>query len=134
MMPPHELHVTLATVRVPVEWGDLELLTDEIEVAAGLKTVQIFGYTSKALTFGHPDIKSRHDELVVRYPQIDHTLLRPHVTLYRGGKMPHLPYEGQLIFGAEVAAEFSEQKARDIKHIKINTPEMRDQLGILDAA
>ncbi len=134
IMPAEELHVTLATVRIPVEWGDLELLTDEITIPAGLKTVQIFGYMSKALTFGHPGIKARHDELVALYPEIDHTLLRPHVTLFRGGKMPHLPYEGELIFGPEAAHEFSEQKARDIKHIKLDTPEMRELLGMLDAA
>lgn len=132
LMPASELHVTLATVREPVDWEGLELLTDTLVVPAGLKTVQIFGFTSKALSFGHPDIKARHEELVNRFPQMDHPILRPHVTLFRGGKMPHLPYEGALIFGPEVASEFNEQKARDIKHIKINSPQMRQELGLLD--
>ena len=68
MMPPSSLHMTLATVRVPVRWGDLKLRTDTLVIPAGFKTVQIFAYTIKALTFGHPEIKARHEELVEMFP------------------------------------------------------------------
>ncbi len=32
---------------------------------------------------------------------MDHPLLRPHVSLYKGGRMPDpsIPYEGELVFG-----------------------------------
>ena len=119
MMPPEQLHLTLATVREPVEWGDLDLKDDILIVPAGYKIVQIFGYTVKALAFGHPKIKERHEGLIERFPEMDHPLLRPHVTLFRGGKMPKAGYEGDLIFGPEIADEFNEELARNVKHIKI---------------
>ena len=122
-MPPGELHLTLATVRTPVDWSELELCSEPLVVPAGLKTVQIFGYTVKALSFGHPDIKARHDELVNLFPEIDHKILRPHVSLFRGGRMPRMEYTGELVFGPEIAAEFDEVKGRNIKHVKIDDPE-----------
>jgi hypothetical protein len=120
MVPPEQLHVTLATVREPCDWTDLELHDDTIVVEAGLKTVQIFGWDIKALTFGHPEIKKRHEELVARFPQMDHPLLRPHVTLYRGGKMPRGDaYEGEIILGPERAKEFDADAGR-VKHVKVS--------------
>jgi hypothetical protein len=119
MMPPDQLHATLATVRAPCRWDDLALQSDEIVVPAGHKAVQIFGYTIKALTFGHPQIKARHEELLARFPEIDHALLRPHVSLFRGGKMPRVGYDGELHFGPERAEEFNEIKGRDIKHVRV---------------
>jgi hypothetical protein len=44
--------------------------------------------------------------------------------------MPKVAYNGELVFGPEVAAEFDEQKARDIKHVKLDTAEMREELGL----
>lgn len=130
LMPASELHVTLATVREPVDWNGLELLTNTLTVPAGLKTVQIFGFTKKGLTFGHPEISARHAELVQRFPNIDHPILRPHVTLFQGGKLPHLPYEGELVFGPEVATTFDAEKAKYIKHIVLKDPGLRQELGL----
>lgn len=119
VIPPEQLHLTLATVRTPVEWGDLDLRTDELVIPEGFKTAQIFAYTLKALTFGHPDIKSRHDQLLARFPEMDHPLLRPHVTLYKGGRMPRGGYEGPLVFGPERAEVFDATNTMGIKHVKI---------------
>ena len=122
MMPPEQLHVTLATVRQPVEWNDddLELETDELVIPAGPKPVQIFGYTLKALAFSDERIERRHGILLGRFPQMDHPILRPHVTLFRGGKMPKVAYHGPLVFGPEFAEVFSEANARNIKHVRID--------------
>ena len=122
MMPPEQLHVTLATVRQPAEWtgDDLELETGELTVPAGPKPVQIFGYTVKALAFADERLKRRHEALLARFPQMDHPLLRPHVTLFRGGKMPKGAYHGELVFGPEIAAVFNEEAARGIKHVRID--------------
>ena len=120
MYPEDQLHMTLATVRQPVEWGDLDLQTDELIVPAGFKAIQIIGWTVKALTFGHPAVKARHEELLARFPKMDHPLLRPHVSLYRGGKMIHEGYEGELVFGPERAEIFDEVKGRGIKHIRVS--------------
>ena len=122
MMPPEQLHVTLATVRQPVEWGedDLALQTDELIIPAGHKPVQIFGYTVKALAFRDLRIERRHQMLLARFPQMDHPMMRPHVTLFRGGKMPKGAYHGELVFGPEIAKVFDEAKARDIKHVRID--------------
>ncbi len=122
MMPPEQLHVTLATVRQPVEWADddLELQTDELTVPAGHKPVQIFGYTVKALAFSDLRIERRHEILLARFPQMDHSMLRPHVTLFRGGKMPKRAYHGELVFGPEIVEVFNEANARNIKHVRID--------------
>lgn len=133
MMPPEQLHMTLATVRDPVDWSLVELQTNELVIPEGFKSVQILGWTVKALTFGHPDIKARHEEIKAIYPQMDHPLLRPHVSLFRGGKLPQQGYLGKLIFGPEILEEFSEEKGRNIKHVKIDTPEWRERLGLVNA-
>lgn len=119
MMPPEALHMTIATVRTPVSWDGIELLTDELVIPAGHKTVQIFAYTIKALTFGHPQVKARHEEILALFPQMDHPLLRPHVSLYKGGRMPKIGYEGELVFGPERMEEFDAGNAKGIKHLVI---------------
>jgi hypothetical protein len=119
MVPSHQLHVTLATVREPVQWDDLKLQPNELVVPAGPKVVQIFGYTMKALAFEHEGLVARHAELLERFPQMDHSRIRPHVTLFRGGRMPSLPYLGELVFGPEEASVFDEGSARNIKHVKL---------------
>lgn len=131
MMSPDQLHITLCTVRSPVEWEGLELRDDTVEIEAGHKTVQIFGFTAKGLAFGSRVFKERHTELVEIFPGMDHpALFRPHVTLYRGGKMPPTPYEGKLVFGPEVASEFREEAVKNLKHHKINTNNYRFQVGL----
>lgn len=111
--------MTLATVRTPVDWSGLEKRDDELVIPAGLKTVQIFAYTIKGLTFGHPAVKARHEELLAMFPEMDHPILRPHVSLYKGGRMPHAPYEGELVFGPERAEEFDLDRAHGLKHVKV---------------
>jgi hypothetical protein len=92
MVPPDQLHVTVATVRQPVPWDDLEPHSDTLVVPAGPKVVQIFGYTLKGLAFEHPDLVSRHAELLQRFPQMDHPRIRPHVTLFREDACFALPW------------------------------------------
>ena len=119
MMPPEALHMTLATVRQPVSWEGVQLETDELVIPAGHKAIQIFAYTIKALTFGHPRIKARHEQLLALYPEMDHPLLRPHVSLYKGGRMPKIGFPGELVFGAERLEEFDAENYKGIKHVKI---------------
>jgi len=126
VMPLDQLHLTQATVRTPVSWKGLTLREDELVIPAGLKTVQIFAYTIKALTFGHPAVKERHEELLGIFPQMDHPILRPHVSLYKGGRMPRGdPYTGELVFGPEVAEVFDANNTQGIKHVQVG-----DLLGI----
>jgi hypothetical protein len=82
--------------------------------------VQIFGYTVKALAFSDLRVERRHQILLARFPQMDHPMLRPHVTLFRGGKMPKAAYHGELVFGPEIAEVFNEANARGIKHVRID--------------
>ena len=119
MMPPAQLHLTLATVREPVEWRDLDPETEDLAVPPGHKPVQIFAWTIKALTFADPAITARHEVLLRRFPAMDHPTLRPHVSLYKGGRMPSLGYEGTLVFGPERLAEFDAANAQGIKHVRI---------------
>jgi hypothetical protein len=129
IIPPDQLQVTLATVRQPVDWSDLELQSKELVVPAGPKVVQIFGYTMKGLTFEHPDLIARHAELLERFPIRDHLRMRPHVTLFRGGRMPTVPYHGELVFGPEVASVFDEGSARNVKHVKVGESPNRHSLS-----
>lgn len=121
MMPPEQLHMTVATVREPVSWESLEIRDDELIIPAGHKIVQIFGYTIKALTFGDPRVKQRHEEILARYPQMDYPLLRPHISLFKGGRMPRVEYEGKLVLGPEKLEKFDAAyaNAKGVKHIKI---------------
>ncbi len=131
MMSPDQLHITLCTVRHPCRWEGLELRDDTIEIDAGHKLVQIFGFTAKGIAFGSSALKERRTELVDIFPRMDHPkLFRPHVTLYRGGKMPHAPYEGKLVFGPEVAGEFRESAIKEIKHHKINGDYYQELMGV----
>lgn len=125
LYPLDELHMTLATVRVPVLWDQLVLSEDDLTIPFGEKPVQIIGFTCKAICFASEAVHERHRELAEQFPVMDHaTGIRPHVTLYRGGKMPKVPYVGPLHFGPERATEFSEEMARSKKHI-----DLRDRVG-----
>lgn len=119
-IPPAQLHLTLATVRTDVEWQELALNNDKLVIASGPKPVQIFAWTIKALTFSHPDISKRHAELLEIFPEMDHPEYRPHVSLYKGGRMPKSEYDGQLVFGPEEASEFNPDNTKGIKHVKIS--------------
>lgn len=119
-IPHDQLHLTLATVRDEVDWTGLEPESDELVIPAGAKSVQIFAYTIKALTFGHPRISARHEALKALFPTMDHPVLRPHVSLYKGGRMPHACYEGELVFGPERAEPFDLSRAHGIQHASID--------------
>jgi hypothetical protein len=118
-IPPEHLHMTVATVRTPVDWSGLVVRDDVLTIPAGLKSIQIFAYTIKAMTFGHPQVKARHEEVLAMFPDMDHPILRPHVSLYKGGRMPHACYEGPLVFGPERAEEFNLDRAHGLKHVRI---------------
>lgn len=119
-IPPDQLHLTLATVRDPVKWEDLPLQEDEIVIGQGDKPVQIFAWTIKALVFADERISLRHQELLSLYPTMDHPNFRPHLSLYKGGRMPKSTYAGRLVFGPERAQPFSDDNSKGIKHIKID--------------
>jgi hypothetical protein len=119
LMPPSELHMTLATVRKPVDWKDLEIHKDTIEIPAGFKKVEIFAFTIKALIFKNDRISARHQQLLSLYPEMDHTHFRPHVSLYKGGRMPKADYEGPLVLGPERIEEF-DPDFQGVKHMKVS--------------
>lgn len=119
IIPPDQLHLTLATVREEVDWAGLRTRDDELIVPAGLKTIQIFAYTIKAVTFGHPAIRERHEELKLLFPTMEHPVLRPHVSLFKGGRMPSEPFPGELVFGPERAEPFDLSRAHGIQHVSI---------------
>lgn len=119
VMPPDQIHVTLATVRTPVDWSGLEPLRDEVVVPAGPKRTEIYGWTVKALSFDHAALTGRHAELARLYPAIDHPRLRAHVSLYKGGRMPTMEYQGPLVLGPERIDEFVAEAALGIKHVKV---------------
>lgn len=119
-IPPSDLHMTLATVRDEVDWSGLVPDDRELVVPAGQKSVQIFAYTIKGLTFGHPEVSRRHAELLSMFPTMDHPTLRPHVSLYKGGRMPGSCYPGELVFGPERAEEFDLSRAHGIQHASVS--------------
>lgn len=120
IMPPEHLHMTIATVREPVRWDELALHDDEIVIPDGPKRTEIFAFTIKAIAFSHPAILERHAELARIFPTMDHvSRIRPHVSLYKGGRMPIVPYSGELVFGPERAMEFDEANVKGIKHVRV---------------
>lgn len=117
---PEQLHATIAVVRDPCAWPD-DLQTDTLNYQCG-GHMEIFGFTVKALAFDAAELRVRHRDMVERYPTMDHSgHFRPHVSLFRGGKMFKNPYEGSIILGPEQAKEYSEEKGRNIEHIKVAT-------------
>lgn len=121
MFPPDQLHATLATVREQVDWDGIEeqLETTTLTIPQGPKAVQILGWDIKALTFSHPSIGSRHQELIKLFPDMEHHLLRAHVSLFRGGKMIRDTYDGELVLGPEKIQEFDPSGGR-IKHVNVH--------------
>lgn len=119
MLAPDHLHCTLATVRDPVDWKDLPLETEVIEIPAGQASLEIFGWTTKAFAFRHPDLDRRHGELARLFPSIDHPTLRAHMSLFKGGRMANLPFPGALRLGAERAVVFNDADAKGIKHVNV---------------
>lgn len=102
-----------------MDWSGLELRTDEIVIPAGPKPVQIFAWTIKAIVFDHPAIRARHEELLALFPGMDHPKLRPHISLFKGGRMPDLVYDGEIVLGPEQADVFDASNTTGIKHVKV---------------
>lgn len=125
-MPPDQIHFTQATIRASVDWSGIEPDTEDLLLPPGPKPTQIFASTIKALTFRHDRIAERHASLLERYPMIDHAVIRPHVSLYKGGRMPKGVYEGALHLGPEVLTAFDSDNAMGIKHVRTT-----DALAIL---
>jgi len=119
IIPPEHLHLTLATVREPVDHSRVTAQEDEIIIETGHMPVQIFAWTIKALTFTHPRLTERHAELLHAYPSMDHPDFRPHLSLYKGGRMPRTEYSGSLVFGPERILEFDADNSKGIKHAKV---------------
>lgn len=120
IIPPEHLHLTMATVREPVDHSLVTAEEDEIIIAPGAKPVQIFAWTIKALTFTDPRLTARHAELLRAYPAMDHPDFRPHLSLFKGGRMPRSEYDGPLVFGPERILEFGSDNSRGIKHAKVS--------------
>lgn len=119
VIPPEQMHLTLATVRDPVDHSLVTPQEDRLTIGPGVKPVQIFAWTIKALRFTDDRLGSRHAELMALYPTIDHPDFRSHLSLYKGGRMPKIPYDGPLIFGPERIAVFDQANSHGIKHAKV---------------
>lgn len=120
MFPPEEMHFTQATVRSAGAWGDLRLDGNELVIPAGPKPVQIFAFTIKAVAFDHPRIRERQAFLLERFPDMDHgTSMRPHLSLYKGGRMPRITFDGEIVLGPEIAMPFDAGNVLGIKHVRI---------------
>lgn len=117
-MPPGQIHFTQATIRTPVDWSGIEPDQEGIILPEGPKPTQIFASTIKALTFRDDRIARRHAALLTRYPMIDHPVMRPHVSLYKGGRMPKGVYDGPLHLGPEILTGFDASNAMGIKHVR----------------
>lgn len=119
-VPADQLHLTLATVREPTEWSNIELEADPIEIAHGEMPVQIFGWSMKAIAFQNEQIANRIKALSQQFPRMDHPrAVRPHLSTHKGGILPKEPYTGRLLFGPEQIREFNEKSAREIPHMKL---------------
>jgi len=50
---------------------------------------------------------------------MDHAdVMRPHVSLYKGGRMPKTEFQGEIVLGPEIAEEFVAGNALGIKHVR----------------
>jgi len=119
MLPPEHLHLTLATVREPVDWSLVTLREDDLHLGPAKRPVQIFAWTIKALCVPDPLLDARHADLFAVYPQMDHPAFRPHISLFKGGRMPTATYDGPIALGPERIMEFNADNARGIKHMKV---------------
>ncbi len=110
-MPAAELHVTIACSRTPVDWMAITPTWqgEELKVdAGGPRLVEAFG-EAIVLLFNSGDLQWRHREIREAGASWDHPEYQPHVTFtYDPGEVDLSkvqPYNGPLVFGAEIFAE-----------------------------
>lgn len=105
-LEPHDLHVTVAFSKKPVEWHHITPSDDHLHIEGGHRAISPLGDKGAVvLHFDHPKLHERWQHFIDNGATWDHDGYRPHVTLtYDGGGLPLdrvMPYDGPLIFGPE---------------------------------
>jgi hypothetical protein len=109
VVPPPEMHVTVAYSRAPVDWFALTAGTTEVYVqAGGPRRLELFKGDVVVLRFVAPQLSARWRELRAAGCSWDWPDYAPHVTVAgaRGSAaLERAPaYPGELIFGPEIFA------------------------------
>lgn len=107
-----DLHVTIAFSKQPVDWDEIEPLTDELRVDNGKREIKPLGDEGAViLAFESAALTNRWNSLKGLGATWDYPEYQPHVTIsYKSGSgsvdlSKIKPYDGPLIFGPERFAE-----------------------------
>lgn len=121
-----DFHVTICYSKAPVVWSDTAQQVTSLTVEGGERRVHRFG-DAVVLLFESPDLQARHQEFLDIGARWDHDQYRPHVTLtydpdfnIEGVE----PYQGPLVFNAEVFGPVKDNWADDIEEVELRKAEL----------
>lgn len=120
-LPAHDLHVTIAFSRTPVDW--MKMGTDyEPELTlpeGGARLVETLGEGAVVLLFASSQLSWRHEHMKREGASWDHPEYQPHITLtYAPGDVDLNavePYQGKIVLGPEMFSEVKSNWADGVK-------------------
>jgi len=124
LIPPADLHVTIAFSKKPVSWADVPSDRQQVIVLGGYREVEKFEKGAVVLRFKSKALHDRWKEVQSHGASWDWPGFKPHITLtYEppdGLDIDTIrPYTGTLAFGPERWAKVKEDWHDDIKEQKI---------------
>lgn len=118
LLPPGDMHVTIAYSRAQVNWDALHSQTDNLAVPPDFhRSVEPLGDKGAVvLKFQNPVLQSRWSEFKKAGASWDYPSYQPHVTLtyQTDPAMPFVPFPGEIVFGPEQFTELNESWSDNI--------------------
>lgn len=119
LLPPDDLHVTIAYSRAPVDWFKAYSDCPEIEIPeGGARLVERLGESAVVLLFASDRLQWRWQHFRDIGASWDHDGYQPHVTLTYDGSDLDLadiaPFEGKIVLGAERFREIEDDLAATV--------------------
>lgn len=123
ILAPHDMHVTIAFSRQPVDWNMSGSAVGLLRVATGIRKIEKFDGGALVLQFTSLQLQNRWQQIRDIGGSWDWPSYKPHVTLsYNAGDIDPdsiEPYLGVLEFGPEVFAEVNEDWKAGVKEMPL---------------
>jgi hypothetical protein len=126
MLPPEDLHVTIAYSREPLDWTEIpeDWAGDErgrIKIRPGsTRGLEEFGDGAKALVFASSDLKYRNESIIRAGASWDFDSYQSHITITYGDAPPDMElYQGPIILGPENFEEIDPTAQSDIEEVEL---------------
>lgn len=116
-----EMHVTVAYSKTPIYWHYWTDSEDKVQIESGSRSVTPLGDKGAVvLRFESEELQQRWDQFISGGASWDFENYKPHVTITYKNNLDLskvIPYNGELVFGAERFEEIVEDWQAGIKEV-----------------